>query len=316
MALACGELSAQDAAPLPPAAPKEIPLPKGTVALPLKLFANRLFVKVKVGDAEYDGLIDTGSECTLLNRAKVNVKEAHMVGSDQLEGAFVGGMRPDIAQMPSLALGEFAVANARVGIVNQPKEEQPLGRIEVLLGMDILGKRRITLDFVNDRLLIWPDGAPLPKPAEGQERITFSAQRAGSDAGIRPRVQVRFGGKISQLMLIDTGADDLIVSALRKPDELGAKLEAQVLANVNVNDGQTRQLEMHQASFDSIDIGTLKLSNVTGRFVDGSAIVNPVAKETLNAAYNLIGTQFLRTQCKQITFDLANRNIYFDRAKK
>src|SRR3990172_7857317 len=115
---AWGLACAQETAP-------EAELPKGVIAVPLKVFANRLFIPITLnGEATCEGLLDTGSEVTLINKARVKLTKPRLGTTQQLEGAFVGGLGAQRVTLDSLAIGAYMGKEVPAAQIEQRKGQK------------------------------------------------------------------------------------------------------------------------------------------------------------------------------------------------
>lgn len=305
---AWGLARAQETAP-------EAELPKGVIAVPLKVFANRLFIPITLnGEATCEGLLDTGSEVTLINKARVKLTKPRLGATQQLEGAFVGGLGAQRVTLDSLAIGAYTGKEVPAAQVEQRKG-QKLELIDMLLGMDFLGRFRFTLDFARERFLLWTVRAELGKAPAGIERLRLAVQRPYASDGNRPRVYGTVNEKHRVSFLVDTGADGPLFVAFKKPEEYGFQLAEALTGLARINDGGvSRELPMRNATYARLDFEGMSFADVPGKVLDASAVTGALAKQDLAAFYNILGTPFLKT-CSAVHFDLAERAVYLERAK-
>lgn len=290
-------------------------LPKDAVCAPLSVFADRIFIPVKLnGEADVECLIDTGAEVSLLNKARVKLKELPIVGTQQLQGAFVGDVGMQQTRLKTLSIGSTAYPNVGMGVIEH-RRGQKLERIDMLLGMDFLSRTRFTLDFARERFILWPFGSPLPPPPANLERFRVPMQRASGDHVTRPRVYGTVNEKAKALFLIDTGAGTFYFLALKKPEEYGLAGNGTVLATMRLNDGSApRELKIRQTLIPRLDLDRLCLRQFTGKVVEAESVVGPVARQDLQDTYNVVGTPLLKT-FEAVHFDVPGRCVYFDRPK-
>jgi predicted aspartyl protease len=296
-------------------APVPSELPKGVVAVPFELKGERLFVTAKLNDETTCAcLIDTGSEVTLLNRARVTVKNLRAGGFEALQGTFVGGIQSQPAVLKKLELGGQTLQNCALSVVNHGAGTA-LEQIDMLLGMDLLGRSRFTVDFKNSRLLFWPPGTLLPRAPAGIERVQLAVQRGFREDGIRPRIEAKVNGKIPVQFLLDFGADTPLYVATREFKELGFATPGEPAGSVGISTAQGNQtLMFYRQPWPKLEFGAMAFEQIEGRIL--SAITAPaVAKQDLQAMYNILGTPFLKT-LDAIHIDMPAKTVYFDRAKK
>jgi hypothetical protein len=296
--------------PAPKAAP---PDPAGAV-VPLKVFADRCFIPVTLnGAVACEAILDTGSEATLLNRARVEVKDLRPAGVSQLQGAHVGAVGAEQVVLDSLALGDCLLRNVSIGAIRHGKDQQ-LGMLDLILGMDVLGTRRFTLDFESRRFVWWAPKAALPPAGPGVERIRVPLGRSTADPGTRPWAEGIANGKHRALFLVDTGAGPVLLLNLKKPEDAVLPLDGPLCARLPVNDGgNRRELSIFRANLTKLELGHAAFENVSAEVLDASPVVGPVLRQELGYGYHTIGTTFLKT-LKAVHFDFPGRAILLDRA--
>jgi predicted aspartyl protease len=300
--------------PSPPSlAPVAEPVVGGT-ALPLKVFADRCFVPVTLnGTIPCEAILDTGSEATLLNRARVEVKDLRPAGAVQLQGSHVGALGAESVMLDSLSLGACVLRNVPIGAIRHGKD-QTLGMLDLILGMDVLRPRRFTCDFEKERFVLWEPKTELPKPGAGIERLRLPLGRSSSDPGTRPWVNGTVNGKLRALFLVDTGAGPVVLLNLKKPEECAVPLAGPPCAVVSANDGgHAKRLSLFRATLAKFELDRMVFENVPAEVLDASPVVGPLLRQELGCTYNVIGTAFLKT-LKAVHFDLPGRALYLDRA--
>ncbi|MCZ7646500.1 MAG: pepsin/retropepsin-like aspartic protease family protein [Planctomycetota bacterium] len=290
------------------------PAPEGTKAVPFKIVSNRLFIPVRInGAVECEGIIDTGSEVTLMNLARVKVADLKVLGTQQLEGSFVGGLGAQRAVADALKLGEHEYPQVALGAFRHGPG-QALERVDFILGMDFLGRSPFSLELANGRMLLWPFRAKLPDPPEGIERAALPTHRSPADSTTRPRVYGSVNGARTPF-LVDTGAESLLFAALKAPADLGLDPLGALAGYAQVNDGgQARRVELRAATFEKVEFGTMRFEKTAGRVLDAAQLKSPLARQDLAAYYNVVGFAFLK-DLYAVHFDLPGQRIYFDRKK-
>ncbi len=287
-------------------------LPKGATSIPLKVFADRPFITVTInGGTACECVIDTGSEVTLLNKARVPLKNVRVGAVDRLEGSFVGALEGQRMTLDSLAFGDYVLKNVGLTMVDH-KPGQKLAQLDMILGIDVLSKLRFTLDFANERFIVWAGRSEFPKPAENLERLRVAIQRGSGDE--RPHVVATVNQKTRVSFLLDSGADGSFV-ALQKFSEYGLQAEGPPTGMARINDGNTqRELHLFKTRFARLDIDKTSFLDVPTRVIDASTVVGPLARQDLNSFYNILGLPFLKT-LQAVHFDMPGRTLYMDRVK-
>ena len=90
---------------------------------------------------------------TLLNRARVQLKDLRVGFGETAQGVFVGEIRAQHAVLKKLALGDNARESVPISTIQHGKG-QALELIDMVLGMDVLEATRFTIDFKNSRILL------------------------------------------------------------------------------------------------------------------------------------------------------------------
>jgi len=299
---------------------KEAPpadLPKDCVVCPMKLWGDRVFIPVKLnGETSAECLIDTGSEVSVLNKARVQVKDLKIGGTQQLQGAFVGDLGTERATLTTLKIGEKEYANIAIGVINHGAGRK-LEQIDMLLGMDFLSRTRFTLDFEHQRFIIWPFRAPLPKAADGMERERLPLRRPpGETSTLLPRVDATLNGKAQVNFLIDSGAGGPYYVATQPLKDLGLPTEGGDAGRLRLGSGASAvQVPMLQMDVAKLELGKLVFENVPFKVIDASTGVGPAAKQDLLIGNNVLGTPLLK-QTRAVHFDMQERAVYIERIKK
>ncbi len=289
-------------------------LPAGVEIAPFELQGDRLFITAKLNDkTTCQCLLDTGSELTILNRARVDVPDLKPGALEVAQGSFVGTMQLSSASLKKLTLGAHTLERVPISTLAHGKGNK-LELIDMLIGMDLLGRSRFTIDFKHSRVLFWPPGA-LPRPDPGTERVQLGVHRGFREEGSRPRVQAKINGKIDALFLIDFGADTPLYVATKDFRELGFAPAGEPTGMLKAANGdQALSLSVYQQAWPKLELGIFAFENVDGRVVAAER-AGPVMREDLQTMYNILGTPFLKT-FDAVHIDMPNKQVSFDRPKK
>ena len=312
--------AAIDAAKKPDAA-ISIPadFPRGTSMIPFRIVANRIFVTVRLNDkVDAEAIVDTGTEVTLLNSARVKLDGLKPVAGENLLGSMVGRVAVAMVSLDTIKLGDTMLSNQAVGRVDQgPGSKFEL--VDFVLGMDILSKMRFTLDFEQSLLILWPAGSKQLAPALNVERIQTPLTHPPGTPALRPFTSATINQKNPATFLVDTGADAPMFIAFKKPSELGFTVTEPPSGTAHIFDGSGKQQELpvYLTPFSTLEIsgagGKAIFKNVDGRVIDASAIYSPVVRQNLSFL-NVIGTPFLKTLLA-IHIDIPGKTMAFDRLK-
>ena len=292
--------------------PASVPdLASGAVTLPFEIIGERLFVAAVLNDdTTCSCLIDTGSEVTLLNRARVTVKNLRYGAFEQLQGAFVGNFRAQPATLKKLALGKHVLENCELGVINQGKGT-PLEQIDMILGMDLLSRARFTVDFKHSRLIFWPPGSTLPKAPDGIERVQLATHRGLKEEGTRPRIMAKLNGKTPAEFLLDFGADTPLYVATHDFKELGFDPAGEASGSMDVTTPAQMTLFFYRQDWPKLELGTLAFEHVEGR-VMAAAQAPASIRNDLQTMYNILGTPFLKT-LDAVHIDMPAKTVSIDR---
>lgn len=291
--------------------PANADLPSEAIALPMKLLADRVFITAKFGDVTCECLIDTGAEMTLINKARVKLKEVRVTGTEDLSGAFVGGISVQKAVVPSFELGKSVHKNFNVGLIDH-REGQKLGQLDMVLGNDFLSRARFTLDYANSRMILWPVKAELPAPAADIERVRVVLHKPMGE--VLPRVEAVVNGKARVSFLVDTGASGPYFVAFKKPAEYGLELGAETGRMRYGGEKGGRDFIFYAATLKRMEFGKFVVEDQPAKVLDASEGVGPSVAENMRMANNILGTPFLK-RFDAVTFDIPNQCIYFERHK-
>lgn len=289
--------------------------PEGVASLPFTIRSNRVFLEVMLnGATRCEALLDTGSEVTLTNRARVTIPDLRILGTQQLNGAFVGDLGAQRALLTSLKLGSHEYRDVPLGVIKHGPG-QALEQIACLLGMDLLGRSRFTLEFAYGRLLVWPAGMRLPPPAPEIERAALPMHRAPHEQQQRPRAFVTINGTHRLSFLFDTGAETLLLAATKPHEELGLSAGGALRGFAQVNDGSvSRRVEIRETAFKDVQFGTLKFEQADGRVLEAADVRSPLAREDLTGLYNIVGLGFMKS-LHAVHVDVPGRMLYLERRR-
>jgi len=292
-------------------------LPKDCVVCPMKLWGDRVFITVKLnGEASAECIIDSGAEISVLNKARVRVKDLKISGTQQRQGAFVGDLSTERATLATLKIGEKEYSQIAIDVINHGAGRK-LEQIDMLLGMDFLSRTRFTLDFDRQRFIIWPFRTPLPKVADEMERERLPLRRPpGESSTLLPRIDALLNGKTRVNFLIDSGAGGPYFVATQPLKDLGLPTEGGDAGRMRIGAGASAvQAPILQIDVAKLELGKLVFENVPFKVIDASTGVGPVAKQDLLIGNNVLGTPVLK-QVSAVHFDMPDRALYFERVKK
>jgi predicted aspartyl protease len=282
-------------------------LPDSAYALPMRSWGQRIWIPVDFpGGVKADALLDTGSEMTLVNTARVGLKDVKLGGASQLQGSFAGGMGVQQAKVDWLKLGTLEMKNVSLGVVKHGPGHL-LQDIDLVLGMDLMRTYRFSLDFKNKRMIFWKRGANLPPAGEGLERLALRLSRGVGDLGMRPHLMATVNGKAKANFLLDTGADGPTFVASANPEALGFDGNLTPFPNKHLLGPVAANLPIFSANYAEIQIGAWTVKDTPGILVVGGR--NPSLSHM-----NILGTTFMQ-QFDTVHFDLTTQTLTLDRPK-
>lgn len=287
--------------------------PDQPLEVPLTIRHERVFITVRFdAETECACMIDTGAEVSLINKARVKVKDLRVVGTEQLQGTFVGSVAAQKVLVPNLQIGARAWKHVSMRVLEHGAG-QKLEQVDMLLGMDFLARTRFTLDFARERLILWPFRAPLPEPAPNVMRERLPLRNPAGDP--LPRVEATVNGKKRGSFLVDSGAGGPIFVALGGMAENGFEPAGAEVSSMQVGAGSNRKsFPVRDAVFKRVELGRLVLDELRGRVVDVEGELGPVGRDELQAGCNVLGTPVLR-RMSAVHFDLPGKCLYFEQLK-
>lgn len=105
-------------------------------------------VKVTVGKRQFQFLLDTGAAATLLNWKSFSSPESAEITMDSWNGAFATSARQVV--LHDFTIGERQLTNLRLLAVDlSPLERSCQGRVDGVLGADLIEKMGLTIDLKN-----------------------------------------------------------------------------------------------------------------------------------------------------------------------
>ncbi|MEI6232672.1 MAG: tetratricopeptide repeat protein [Planctomycetota bacterium] len=292
---------------------KPIDYPPGTNVIPFKIISNRIFVRVRLNDqADADAIVDTGTEVTLLNSARVKVDGLKPVGAENLLGNMIGRIAVQMVALDSLKLGDTIIKKQTIGRMDQGVGTK-FESIDFVLGMDVLSKTPFTLDFDQSLLVLWPTGSKLPAPNTNINRTQITLVHPSGMSPLRPYF-VASCQKYSATFLLDTAADIPMFIAFKKPADMGFSVASEPMGKAMIYESTGKQeLSVYPTTFSILEINKAVFTNVEGRVLDASGVFSPVVKQSLSLL-NVIGAPFLKT-LSALHIDVTGRTVWLDRVK-
>jgi hypothetical protein len=208
------------------------------------------------GSGPFPFLLDTGSSHSVVSESLAGSIGAAVIAKTLVSSPLAQDMRL-VVRLDRVAIGPITATGVQASVLSRRKFD-PEGRIQGLIGQDVLAAHRYTLD-VRSRTLTWHDNpGTLPR---GGSTLALEA-----DGG---RFLVRAPQRATTLRLVpDSGADGLVLFACGRALTVPAVL-----------DGGWRNLATltHEAGVRSIRVLELRLGSATLRDVPAVLIAAPAA---------------------------------------
>ncbi len=247
--------------------------------LPLKLYGQHLVVvRGSIGTLENRNLvIDTGAYPSIIDGAVA--KKLHLTGQAEELGAVTSTLRRPAVMVHSFDVGPIHAEDVRSLVQDLSAASQKFGvRIDALIGLDVLAHSSFRIDYGARKMYFGPVE---PLPSSAPFRVV--------DAKLC--VDLRAGSR-SVRLLVDTGAEKLLLFGSRFPGLAAPTLRTQEFTNVSGN------FRLRQIRLDRLQLGD---TNLAGEqiYVSDAANLPP---------YPFDG--FLSTaQFRQIAFDFERQEF-------
>ncbi len=116
--------------------------------VPLDSCRQLPIVKAKVGNRQFQFLLDTGAASTLLNQKSFSSPEATEITMESWNGPAAASARE--VTLPNFTIGEHSLANLKLLAVDlTPLERSCQKRVDGVLGADLIAKMGLTIDLKN-----------------------------------------------------------------------------------------------------------------------------------------------------------------------
>ena len=247
--------------------------------LPLKLYGQHLIVvQGSIGSLEKRNLvIDTGAYPSILDRAVA--KKLHLTGADEDLDAVDRTLRRAAVLVPSIDVGPIHVAGVRSLVNDLSAASQKFGlRIDALIGLDVLAHSSFRIDYGARKIYFGPVD-PLPSAAPFQL------------ADAKLCVDLRAGTR-SLRLLVDTGAEKLLLFGQRVPWLAAPTAQARQFTNVGGN------FAVREIRFDRLQLGNANL---------GSQRV--FISDTANLPFYPFDGFLSTAQFRQVAFDFERQEL-------
>jgi hypothetical protein len=322
LVFALSPLKSEDAPKIPAEYPKvkTDDLPANAAVLPMRILDDRIFVPLILnGKYLVNALVDTGSGNTLINKHWLKLKNTdfELTGTESLNFPYVGDLGGQRATFKFLTLGKRTLPDAKLLLINQ-EPGQPLSQLEGLLGMDVLGQTCFTLDFPNQRLILWPAISKLPDPEKNVERAKLPLIKGKELDDPHLYVAAQVNSKVRAIFCLDTGAFEPTLFTQGRLEVYGFDLE-----KLGKSPIQNRRLGFTDssfefpcviASFDSLAFERMTFTNVWGKVIDSSKLNDARLRGFLKNCGSLIGTTFFK-RLSALHIDWPAQAVYFDKFK-
>lgn len=209
-------------------------------------------VKVRVnGEGPYDFVLDTGSSHSAVAKRLAGAIGGPAVATAAVTSS-VGTGTCVVVALAGVEVGPETAADVLASVVNDDLIDGS-GRIQGIIGQDVLAARRYTIDFGNRRIT-WHK-----RPIAPQTALTFPLRL------VRERFQIELPQSGSTLSLVpDSGAEGLVLYARRdrRLPQLTALPGRMWLSTI------TERRSVRRVSVDELRVGAAALRDVPGVLVD------------------------------------------------
>jgi len=229
--------------------------------VPLKLFHNIAFVPVKVNDVFTYGILDTGSDGTLVTPAMV---KAAKIAPDPKQRPYraygmAGGFSMQVVLADSFQIGGLKLTHPNpsgaVDFVNSNNE-----KVDALIGSNLIGAFDWDIDFTSGQMTsyetqnchdidpLWETkstGVPLTRGTD--RKFTALANLLGLNANVT--LPVKFdGGSLTAVFDTGTGQSYLTREGAHKAGITNAQLDRDPIVVLTAINGKTRKVRRHTVS--------------------------------------------------------------------
>jgi predicted aspartyl protease len=229
--------------------------------VPLKLFHNIAFVPVKVNDVFTYGILDTGSDGTLLTPAMV---KAAKIAPDPKQRPYraygmAGGFSMQVVLADSFQIGGLKLTHPNpsgvVDFVNSNNE-----KVGALIGSNLIGALDWDIDFTSGQMTsyetqnchdidpLWETkstGVPLTRGTD--RKFTALANLLGLNANVTLPVEFD-GGSLTAVFDTGTGQSYLTREGAHKAGITNAQLDRDPIVVLTAINGKTRKVRRHTVS--------------------------------------------------------------------
>jgi hypothetical protein len=137
--------------------------------------SNSLIVPVRVNGKVLRFILDSGATISALTP-----DAARRLGIRSMGWTLVNEIKTPIAYLESIAVGQAVHENHRVAVVHLPAAQRMKVEYDGILGLDVLSRYDVVINFVENRLLLLPIGSvSRSHAAREMVRVGFQPSRHG-----------------------------------------------------------------------------------------------------------------------------------------
>ena len=137
--------------------------------------SNSIIVRVHVNGRELRFILDSGASISA-----VTTETAHLLGIHPYGTTLVNDVVTPVARVETLAVGDAKHHQLRIAIVNLPAAKRMKVEHDGILGLDVLGRYDVVIDFGQKRMALLPIGTVArSEAAREMARVTFKPSKYG-----------------------------------------------------------------------------------------------------------------------------------------
>ncbi len=176
----------------------------GGALAPLEIRGERLLVTAKIDGQSRVMVLDTGASITSLSTVAARELGIQSEGVARINDQIDAGL----GVIKKLSIGLADHANVQVAIVDMPNARDSAIKFDGILGLDVLGRHDLVIDFRSSTVALYPSGAILQHALMPEmARIALSRNAHGL-----MMLDVKIGDHPPILAMLDLGAPITVIN--------------------------------------------------------------------------------------------------------